>query len=331
MARGGINKIHVKKARESLISKGQNPSIDTIRIELGNTGSKTTIHRYLKELEAEAGTRLDDEALLSETLKEIVASLAAKLHEEANAIVSKAEENNTKRKAEWQQLNDNQSLVIDTAEQRIRALEAQAENTSTALQECSEKLQVEAIKSHRLEQEVNDLKIMITDKDSQTKSLEEKHQHNRDALEHYRQSTKDQRDQDARRHESQIQQLQSEHRKLQQTLSVKQDNVTQLNKDNARLVTEVSEARKTLAVVESTERKQRNEAADLSERLTIESIKLGSSETLLKEKIESLDTVSSKLDEVKSEKQKLEIELARVSAELEVKNMMFEKVGITTK
>lgn len=51
MARGGINKAIVQKARESLLARGENPSIDAVRIELGNTGSKTTIHRYLKEID----------------------------------------------------------------------------------------------------------------------------------------------------------------------------------------------------------------------------------------------------------------------------------------
>ena len=53
MARGGINKIVVQAARLAILARGENPSIDAIRIELGNTGSKTTIHRYLKELDAE--------------------------------------------------------------------------------------------------------------------------------------------------------------------------------------------------------------------------------------------------------------------------------------
>ncbi|WP_312602273.1 DNA-binding protein, partial [Pseudomonas luteola] len=51
MARGGINKALVQKARQAIVARGENPSIDTVRVELGNTGSKTTIHRYLKELE----------------------------------------------------------------------------------------------------------------------------------------------------------------------------------------------------------------------------------------------------------------------------------------
>ncbi len=51
MARGGINKAVVKKARQAILARGEHPSIDAVRIEMGNTGSKTTIHRYLKELD----------------------------------------------------------------------------------------------------------------------------------------------------------------------------------------------------------------------------------------------------------------------------------------
>lgn len=49
MARGGINKALVHAARDALLGRGLHPSIDLVRVELGNTGSKSTIQRYLKE------------------------------------------------------------------------------------------------------------------------------------------------------------------------------------------------------------------------------------------------------------------------------------------
>lgn len=52
MARGGITKALVQKARDALIARGVRPSIDAVRIELGSTGSKNTIQRCLKELDA---------------------------------------------------------------------------------------------------------------------------------------------------------------------------------------------------------------------------------------------------------------------------------------
>ena len=55
MARTGLYKSEVKKARESLLAQSKYPSVDAVRVELGNTGSKTTIHKYLKELEEEDG------------------------------------------------------------------------------------------------------------------------------------------------------------------------------------------------------------------------------------------------------------------------------------
>ena len=51
MARGGVNKAVVQIARTAILARGEHPSIDAVRIEMGNTGSKTTIHRYLKELD----------------------------------------------------------------------------------------------------------------------------------------------------------------------------------------------------------------------------------------------------------------------------------------
>ncbi|WP_293048256.1 DNA-binding protein [Pandoraea sp.] len=58
MARAGLTRSAIKRARDTLVAQRQYPSIDAIRIALGNTGSKTTIHRYLKELEEEKGTSL---------------------------------------------------------------------------------------------------------------------------------------------------------------------------------------------------------------------------------------------------------------------------------
>ena len=42
MARVGVNKQVVQAARLAIIARGENPSIDAVRIEMGNTGSKST-------------------------------------------------------------------------------------------------------------------------------------------------------------------------------------------------------------------------------------------------------------------------------------------------
>ncbi|MDG9818728.1 MULTISPECIES: DNA-binding protein [Pseudomonadaceae] len=238
MARGGINKAMVQKARTALLARGEHPSIDALRVELGNTGSKTTIHRYLKELEAADSGRGTAPLALSEQLVNLVNQLADQLQEEAQAAVAGERELLGRERIDYQQRTRQ-------AESRIQQLEGQAalnaERLQAAhheLQQLREQRQQVEVENARLQQANRDLDERLKDRDAQIHSLEEKHRHARDTLEHYRQASKEQREQEQRRHESQVQQLQLEVRQLQQTLIVKQDELTQLNRDNARLLTE---------------------------------------------------------------------------------------------
>ena len=48
MGRSGISEYQVFQAADQLLADGIKPSVDTVRQELGNTGSRTTINNYLK-------------------------------------------------------------------------------------------------------------------------------------------------------------------------------------------------------------------------------------------------------------------------------------------
>lgn len=82
MARIGLDKSAVKKARDGLLAQSQYPSVDAVRVALGNTGSKTTIHKYLKELEEEGSGK--GQGSISGVLQDLVERLAARLHGEAD-------------------------------------------------------------------------------------------------------------------------------------------------------------------------------------------------------------------------------------------------------
>ena len=326
MARGGINKALVQKARDTVRSRGEYPSIDALRIELGNTGSKTTIHRYMKELEEEEGSRLDDEALLSDTLKEMVARLASRLQEEARELVKKAEVTHETRAKEWQSLDATRQMALSAAEERVTALEAQLADTEQSRADLRERHQVLTLESGRQAQRISDQEALLAEKDRHLQSLEEKHRHARDSLEHYRQSVKEQRDQDQRRHEQQVQQLLAEERQLQQTLSIKNTDITQLNKDNARLLTELSETRKQLSAGETKRdqleeriRKAEQQVAALSSQL--ETAKQSNSQQAVQ-----LERWESRYNEVVHQKQQLEIEMAGLGTELDIKNRLMEKM-----
>ncbi|WP_297904203.1 DNA-binding protein, partial [Metallibacterium sp.] len=92
MARGGLYKTDIEKARSSLLAQGKHPSVDAVRVALGNTGSKSTIHRYLKELETEDAQGVGAKVAVSDALQDLVGRLAGRLHEEAEALITEARE-----------------------------------------------------------------------------------------------------------------------------------------------------------------------------------------------------------------------------------------------
>jgi chromosome segregation ATPase len=241
MARAGISRNDVEQARDAVIARGARPSIDAVRIELGNTGSKSTIHRYLQAIVRNEGTRLDDEQLLSDTLKTSVASLAAQLRSEAQAIIEAAQEKHDQamEKARTQLSEMERALTeASKANERLNEELAAERNDHKATHET---LHQEQVRIGELTTENQALTVRLNEHEQHIESLEEKHRHVRDSLEHYRQSVKDQRDQDQRRHEAQLQQLQAELRQQGQSLSVKQNEVTQVSRDNARLAAELAD------------------------------------------------------------------------------------------
>jgi chromosome segregation ATPase len=289
MARGGINKAVVQKARESLLAKGENPSIDAVRVELGNTGSKTTIHRYLKEIEAFDPRPQASRDRLSDELTELVSRLMERLLEESGEAISEAE-------AQFDQQRIQLELKLQHAEANLLTLQRQFDVQGVALQAQTNELQTsqtslqaEITRNARLSQNCSDLEVRVQEKDGQVRSLEEKHLHARDALEHYRNAVKEQREQEQRRHEGQIQQGQVELRQLQQTLIIKQDELTRLNRDNERLLSESRQQAKALGSSE-----------DVVQRLTGE--------------IQGLKLVAAKAD---GTKESLQEQIAQLRGEVE--------------
>lgn len=244
MARGGINKALVQKARQAILARSENPSIDAIRVELGNTGSKTTIHRYLKELEDADRGRNAIALPLSEQLSNLVNLLADQLKEEAQAAVAQEREQLARERLDYQNQVRQAESCIQQLEGQCAELTEQLQGVQQALQQEQQLRQQAEVENARLLQANHDQEARLQDRDGQIRSLEDKHQHARDALEHYRQASKEQREQEQRRHESQVQQMQLELRQLQQTLIVKQDELTQLNRDNARLLAEARQQQK---------------------------------------------------------------------------------------
>ena len=256
MARAGLYQSDIKKARDALLAQGRYPSVDAVRVALGNTGSKTTIHKYLKELETEEGSGDGRKAPISDALHDIVVRLAARLHEEADERTSAIESRSVERERDHAAAVGNYEKELAALQQQLRqarddGIEAIRTHTQTR-----SSLQNETILRHTAQQQVADLQERLAENEAHRRSLEEKHAHARDSLEHYRQSVKEQRDQDQRRHEQQTQQLQSELRQQQQAVVLKQEEATRLNQEGAKLVAELSHSKQALYEQQALGRRQ---------------------------------------------------------------------------
>ncbi len=263
MARAGLYKTEVKKARDGLLAQGLRPSIDAVRTALGNTGSKSTIHRYLKELEAEEGAGIGRRAPISEALQHLVAQLAAQLAEEAEIRVNHAQAAceaalAKSAAAAAEQTKENRSL---SDELQRTGVQLQDERQAHALTAATLKEAQEQVIT--LAERVAGLTAQVQAREDQVRSLEDKHQQAREALEHFRRSTKEQREQELQRHEHQVQALQVEVRQAQDLLTGKNQELLQLNRDNVRLTEQSGQTDKALRALQ----REHNKATALADEV----------------------------------------------------------------
>jgi len=252
MARAGLYLSDVRGARDALRSQGKHPSIDAVRIALGNTGSKSTIHKMLRQLEEEDG---EAEPLnISDALQSFVGQLAEQLQREA-----------------YDSLEPERARMADTAAQHAKEMQAaEARALAAAIQikqlqtelaqevswhrAAAQALQEERIARHTAEQKAEDLRVRLDENEAHRLSLEEKHRHARETLEHFRRAAHDQHEREARSHDAQVQQLRAELRGAQLEAAGKQEEVSRLNLEAARLVGELASAQRALYAEQQTGR-----------------------------------------------------------------------------
>ncbi|WP_036997652.1 DNA-binding protein [Metapseudomonas resinovorans] len=253
MARSGINKAQVQKAREALLARGVRPSIDAVRIELGNTGSKSTIQRYLKELD----TPVPEGPGLNEEITNFISGLADRLQQQAVASVAIEREAVARQQQEYRSHRQFSTDRIEQLRSENDKLKAQLDSLNNECGGLRSQLHRNELERTRLVETQTGLQQLLDERAAQLRSLEDKHQHARDALAHFRDSSQMQREQDSHRHDGQIQHLQSELRTLQHTLSSRLEEVATLNRDNERLLAAAGENIKQQRRLEQEMQKQR--------------------------------------------------------------------------
>jgi predicted nuclease with TOPRIM domain len=126
---------------------------------------------------------------------------------------------------------------------------------------------------------------------------------------------KEQREQDQRKHEHQAQQFQAEIRTLNQTISVKQTDITQLNKDNGRLAAELGAMQKMVAKLDSEQRKLTSAKALRAEET--EALKTQLSE--LEDQSEELGNLKMLNEELQTWKVEASVSIGKLETEVAIK------------
>ena len=204
-------------------------------------------------------------------------------------------------------------MALATLQREFDVQRVALETESAELQTSRSSLQTELTRNARLSQNCSDLELRVQEKDEHIRSLEEKHVHARDALEHYRNSIKEQRDQEQRRHEGQLQQVQVELRQLQQTMIIKQDELTRLNRDNERLLSEARQQSKAIAAQDDSMQRL---AGEINEMKSVVARAEGAKE-MLQEQIARLQTEAKSLIDASTQAER---KSAEVTALLDASN-----------
>ncbi|XOV78093.1 MAG: DNA-binding protein [Aestuariibacter sp.] len=326
MARTGISKQQVKEALLTLESRNAAVTIDAVRVELGNTGSKTTISRYMSELADEKAARMDKESYVGDKLMVLVGELAKGLNDDARAIVEQTEKRHKVQTTALEERNQKLQEELTASQEHVAILLATIAKMEEDAEKSATKITALELDKVRFSEKETSLKTQLKLKNDQITSLEDKHQHARDSLEHYRESVQTQREQEQTRHESQVQQISVELQKCQNLLSIKQEETSQLSNALTREKTQHKTTTEQKQLVDS---ELKNALSELhAVRLSEQSHK--SSLLQLAEENQGITRQNARLDKVLEEKtQKLaeiQKENTQLHSQLETKDLLYTQL-----
>lgn len=328
MARHGLSKQEIQKVRDTLIAQGQYPTVDAVRIALGNTGSKTTIHKYLKELEYVEPKDQVQQISISETIEHLIHQLATQLQSEANIEVEKMRQTFGEQEYEYKNSIIELHHKIEVLTSELSVSQANFDQESKIHQETKTVLQEKQLENALLIQQVLGLKEEVSAHQHFQKSLEEKHQHAQNALQHYRESVKVQREQELRKHDQQLQHLQADINILRQNLVIKQEEVTALKIKQQASDTAVELAQKQYAELThihqtlSEKHHQTDKAWSLSQQHVTQQ------QQTIQALNEKLETSIDQQEEFKKQYIEVQIALSAKNAELQAQSKLIESLNV---
>lgn len=180
MARTGLSKEEVEQARASLLAQGQYPSVDAVRVALGNTGSKTTIHKYLKELDEEQGGGSAGgvrPSTISDALHDLVERLAARLRQESDDKLDLARAELAEKEQQLAQANRQLESELRTTREQEARLQTELRQQRLAFNIKQDELAQLSKESSRIATELAHTQQSLYEQLTNARKLEQKVEH----------------------------------------------------------------------------------------------------------------------------------------------------------
>ena len=155
--------------------------------------------------------------------------------------------------------------------------------------------------------------------------MEEKHTQAREALNHYRDSVREQREHEQRRYERDVQGLQSEINELERALTAQQHSYSELTQRNTQLETQMTELQKHYDALYQESRNTEVQLSELKQQYDQLDTRFANVTSELQGAQDKQESLQTSLTELTQEKQELEHESVQLNAIIATQKDMIEQ------
>lgn len=344
MARTGVTYFDISQAATTLSDQGNEPTVDTVRALLG-TGSKSTIAPLLKQWKAKnAGVVNEEKSGLPRELLATVKGLYEGMQQQARAQIETIQAQAHAAVEQARQIQHELEQRNRTTEEAL--VQLRTEHTQVVLERDEQRMFLTEAQQSRavLQSQVEALELRLKDKAYETTGLKEQLDLAQRNLEHYRESVREQRDQERlefdrqrRQHEQSLRETREETKALrvEQDRALREHTQVQTERDHLRtelvslharsekLAATLQEQQHLFAKLEdryATLEQSHSVAVKRIEQVELQNVRLEKAAAIDVEKIRSLDTAlktaKDVIEDLRHENSSLGQEKAMIAGQL---------------
>lgn len=194
MSRAGITYHDVAKAAGQLYAEGKIPTVDTVRIALGNTGSKGTIAPHLKRWKEENQVKVERAGRgLPPELVEAVQSVHERMQATVQLQLDEQESAHQQALQIWREETATLTQEFDKAGTTIQTLSRQLDHAQCALAELQASHHEQAVQLATVTADNAGLTKRLTDQRAANEDLSRQLRETREQMTHYQEAVSRQR------------------------------------------------------------------------------------------------------------------------------------------